>query len=323
MLVMAESLQWEVGDVLRQLRERRGMTQQQLADAAKVNISTVVRTEKNRNVEKASLEALALALDLTLVDLHTLVPGAGDTIRRNVASNVKRLREARGWSLDELAAAATRARHAAGFGGSHGKFAMRDLERFGTADGSTVGDVAFALGVSAELLMASPLETLEGYDVVHFAGHGTATAGTIQGAEIEAETKNGPPSLPLITEAQAGESQIVYDDPASLQAYADRRVARPAGVTDPHAFAVMVKGDSMVPVFKPGRYVVVSPGLSVASGDEVFVSLTTGERLIKIAYRADGGFVLESANPIYPPRFVKMEDIQVMYPVVWAKRREG
>jgi len=129
-----------------------------------------------------------------------------------------------------------------------------------------------------------------------------------------------PGDIPLITEAQAGEGRILYEDAASLEAYTERRVSRPEGVTDKNAFAVMVKGDSMVPVFRPGRYVVVSPNIPVAPGDEVFVALTSGERLIKIAYRADGGFVLESANPTYSPRFVKAEEIQVMYPVVWAKR---
>jgi phage repressor protein C with HTH and peptisase S24 domain/DNA-binding XRE family transcriptional regulator len=333
---MAEALQWQVGDVLRQIRERRGWTQQQLADEAKVNISTVVRTEKNRNVEKASLEALALALGLTLVDLHTLVPGAGAGIRRNVAANVKRLRESRGWSLDELAISATRARHAAGFEGVHAQAEIRDLERLGSADGSTISDIAFALGVSAEELMA-PVQGAATGNVVEEGqapvradwrpfisySHGTPTAGEVAWLDRDTNTRDTSNDIPLITEAQAGEGRIVYDDPASLQGYAERRVPRPEGVTDTNAFAVMVKGDSMLPVFKPGRYVVVSPNLSVASGDEVFVALASGERLIKIAHRANGGFVLESANPAYPPRFVKAEDVQVMYPVIWAKRKEG
>jgi len=92
-----------------------------------------------------------------------------------------------------------------------------------------------------------------------------------------------PGDIPLITEAQAGEGRILYEDAASLEAYTERRVSRPEGVTDKNAFAVMVKGDSMVPVFRPGRYVVVSPNIPVAPGDEVFVALTSGERLIKIA----------------------------------------
>lgn len=159
--------------------------------------------------------------------------------------------------------------------------------------------------------------------VLHFAGHGTNTAGEVERLDRDTYAGYKPENIPLITEAQAGEGRILYDDAASLQAFAERRVSRPEGVSDTNAFAVMVKGDSMVPVFKPGRYVVVSPNIPVAPGDEVFIALNSGERLIKIAYRADGGFVLESANPTYPPRFVKQEDIQAMYPVVWAKRKEG
>jgi len=159
--------------------------------------------------------------------------------------------------------------------------------------------------------------------VLHFAGHGPQTASEVEKLDLDTYAGYKPVDIPLITEAQAGEGRIVYEDAASIEAYAERRVSRPEGVTDKNAFAVMVKGDSMVPVFRPGRYVVVSPNIPVAPGDEVFVALTTGERLIKIAYRADGGYVLESANPTYSPRFVKAEDIQVMYPVVWAKRKEG
>lgn len=179
------------------------------------------------------------------------------------------------------------------------------LEKNENYERVTLEAVAGALKMTAlELLgFAAPVVTDR---IVHVATHGAYQD-----------------ELPLITEAQAGERRIVYDDAASLQAYAERRVERPTGVADAHAFAVMVKGDSMVPVFRPGRYVVVSPTLTVAPGDEVFVALTNGERLIKIAYRSNGGWLLESANPTYAPRFVKQEDVQAMYPVVWAKRREG
>jgi len=202
---------------------------------------------------------------------------------------------------------------------NHGNFERTTLEALATALGEPLATLEqFRPGsLSAALSRAGLM------DVVHFAGHGTNTAGELVRRRRDTVEPTAPWDLPLITEAQAGEGRIVYDDPASLQDYAERRVPRPEGVADGNAFAVMVKGDSMLPVFKPGRYVVVSPTLAVASGDEVFVALTSGERLIKIAHRANGGFMLESANPAYPPRFVKVEDIQVMYPVVWAKRKEG
>lgn len=193
------------------------------------------------------------------------------------------------------------------------------LEKNENYERVTLEAVAGALNLTAAELL--------GFAAPPFAAAVRAEAekSTSEVERIDRDTYAGykPEDIPLITEAQAGEGRIVYEDAASLQAYAERMVSRPTGVTDPHAFGVMVKGDSMVPVFRPGRYVVVSPNVPVAPGDEVFVALRNGERLIKIAYRADGGFVLESANPTYPPRFVKADEVQVMYPVVWARRKEG
>lgn len=128
--------------------------------------------------------------------------------------------------------------------------------------------------------------------------------------------------IPLITEAQAGHGRMVYDDPVSLSAESDRTVPRPAGLRDPRAFAVLVQGDSMVPIYRPGHYVVVSPAARVSPGDEVFVALANGERVVKIAHPADGGYVLESANPAYPPRVVYREDIAVMFPIVFSQRKD-
>jgi phage repressor protein C with HTH and peptisase S24 domain len=99
-------------------------------------------------------------------------------------------------------------------------------------------------------------------------------------------------------------------------------MSRPYDVKDPKAYGVKVVGDSMIPMFRPGRKVVVSPNLPVANGDAVYVQLKSGERLIKIARRAAGGFILESINPAYEPRFVKKSEIDLIHPIVWARVKE-
>lgn len=86
-------------------------------------------------------------------------------------------------------------------------------------------------------------------------------------------------------------------------------MSRPYDIKDPKAYGVKVVGDSMIPMFRPGRKVVVSPNLPVVHGAPVYIQLLSGERLVKIARRAPG-WMLESINPAYEPQFVKKAEIE-------------
>jgi phage repressor protein C with HTH and peptisase S24 domain len=77
----------------------------------------------------------------------------------------------------------------------------------------------------------------------------------------------------------------------------------------------------MLPVFKPGMTLIVSPNVPVNDGDEVYVQLLSGERLIKIARRVSDGWLLESTNPAYEPRFVQKSEVGAIHPVLYARRR--
>jgi phage repressor protein C with HTH and peptisase S24 domain len=115
-------------------------------------------------------------------------------------------------------------------------------------------------------------------------------------------------------------------DEEGLRADVEDRISRPYDVPDRRAIAVRVRGDSMVPRYNPGDEVIVSPSSDVEDGNGVFVKLRTGERLLKIARRAQGGWILESENRTYPARFVKKSEVETMHPIVWirpARRGRG
>lgn len=77
--LMSESF-WTVGDVVRKLRERRGWTQADLASAAGVDKSTIVRLEEGGDrTEPPTLKAVATALDVSVVRLHQLAAGVPPT----------------------------------------------------------------------------------------------------------------------------------------------------------------------------------------------------------------------------------------------------
>lgn len=70
---------FHVGDVVRKLRNDRGWSQTQLADAAGVNKETVVRIESGLVTRTDKLAAIAGALKRTVPDLYrSLLPGGAD-----------------------------------------------------------------------------------------------------------------------------------------------------------------------------------------------------------------------------------------------------
>lgn len=128
--------------------------------------------------------------------------------------------------------------------------------------------------------------------------------------------------IPVIAEGEASpQGELFWDGDGKLRADVEDRISRPFDVKDPHAYGVKVRGDSMLPAYKPGTVLVVSPNIPVANGDEVYVQLMSGERLIKTAHRAAGGWLLESINPAYEARFVTPAEIGAMHPVLWARRK--
>lgn len=56
-------------------------------------------------------------------------------------------------------------------------------------------------------------------------------------------------------------------------------------------------------------------------GDEVYAALISGERLIKRAKRARGGWILESYNSNFEARYVTTDEIIAVHPVLWIRPR--
>lgn len=64
-------LEWTLGDVVRKIRQQRGLTQEQLAKAAQVNRGTVVELEIGAvEPEIATLKRIAKALGVSMADIY-------------------------------------------------------------------------------------------------------------------------------------------------------------------------------------------------------------------------------------------------------------
>ena len=86
-------------------------------------------------------------------------------------------------------------------------------------------------------------------------------------------------TVPLIGLAQAGGGGY-FDDAGFPVGKGWEEVSMPQ-VTDEHAYALEISGDSMTPAYRDGDVIIVSPAAPVRRGDRVVVKTVAGEVLIR------------------------------------------
>lgn len=126
-------------------------------------------------------------------------------------------------------------------------------------------------------------------------------------------------SVPLIGLAQAGGGGF-FDDGGYPVGSGWDEVTFP-DVGDEHAYALEVTGDSMLPLYRDGDRVIVSPGASVRRGDRVVVKTREGEVMAKVLARKTARTVeLHSLNPEHENRLLGVEQIEWMARIIWASQ---
>lgn len=120
--------------------------------------------------------------------------------------------------------------------------------------------------------------------------------------------------VPVVGDAEATANGIIaWNDEGIVKSHVEQFVSRAFSDGDPKAYALRVRGDSMVPRYYPGEIVIVQPRITPKDGDFACVQLTSGERLIKRVFRSNSGWVLRSLNEAYPPREVSNDDIHAIH----------
>ncbi len=114
--------------------------------------------------------------------------------------------------------------------------------------------------------------------------------------------------LPVISLAKGGVEGF-FDDQGYPAGEGFRQVKRPYDVSDPHAYGVEVRGDSMAPRYEERDIVIASPIKQVASGDYCVLKTKQGEVMVKRVRFSDGMTILESINPNYEPILLKKKDL--------------
>lgn len=125
--------------------------------------------------------------------------------------------------------------------------------------------------------------------------------------------------VPLIGMAQAGSSG--YFDDAGFPAGSGWEEIGFPELADEHAYALEIIGESMVPVYRDGDRIVVSPAASLRRGDRVVVKTHAGEVMAKQLGRLTAQRVeLKSFNPGYEDRSFALSEIVFIHRIIWASQ---
>jgi phage repressor protein C with HTH and peptisase S24 domain len=134
--------------------------------------------------------------------------------------------------------------------------------------------------------------------------------------------KGQPPKrrqIPLIGFAQAGKGGYFDDSGFPIGGSWDE-IESP-GIVDQNAYAVEIQGDSMLPVYREGDIVIVSPSTSIRKGDRVIVKTSDGQVMAKILQRQSAKTVeLASFNPEHEMKTLEMKDIDWIARIIWASQ---
>lgn len=134
--------------------------------------------------------------------------------------------------------------------------------------------------------------------------------------------KGQPPKrkqIPLLGLARAGKGGY-FDDSGFPVGNGWDEIEVP-GVTDNTAYALEITGDSMLPVYREGDTIIVSPGATVRKGDRVVVRTTDGQVMAKVMQRQTAKNVeLASFNAAHDTKTLDMKDVDWMARIIWASQ---
>ncbi|WP_062212347.1 helix-turn-helix transcriptional regulator [Aureimonas sp. AU12] len=140
------------------------------------------------------------------------------------------------------------------------------------------------------------------------------TGGDLQPAKLPAQAL--PKSVPLLGFAEAGAGGF-FDDGGFPVGQGWDEINLPG--YDETLYALEVSGQSMLPLYRDGDIVVVSPGAAVRRGDRVVVRTRDGEVMVKILQRQTAKTIeLASVNPDFPDRQFAVAEIDWIARILWA-----
>ncbi len=126
-------------------------------------------------------------------------------------------------------------------------------------------------------------------------------------------------AVPLLGFAEAGAGGY-FDDGGFPVGEGWDEIAFPA-VSDEHAYALEVSGQSMEPAYRDGDVIVVSPAAPIRRGDRVVVRTRSGEVMVKeLKRRTAKSIELRSLNAEHADRTLAAAEVLWIARILWASQ---
>ena len=133
---------------------------------------------------------------------------------------------------------------------------------------------------------------------------------------------SGPTSsaIAVVAEGDAPPDGITGNERERERPKVLRWLARPGDLGDPRAYGIQIRGDSMLPAYRPHMIAIVSPEQEVRDGDEVYAQLASGECLVRLLHMSGDAYLLQPYNPAHRARVAGQEEIEAMHAIVYSRR---
>jgi phage repressor protein C with HTH and peptisase S24 domain len=91
-------------------------------------------------------------------------------------------------------------------------------------------------------------------------------------------------------------------------------------VLDSTAYALEITGNSMMPVYREGDIIIVSPKAALRKGDRVVMKTTDGKMTVKVMQRKTAKRVEVASFNARKTQVLDMKDVQSIARIVWASQ---
>lgn len=126
-------------------------------------------------------------------------------------------------------------------------------------------------------------------------------------------------TVPLLGFAQAGSSGA-FDESGFPSGKGWNEIALPTA-EDNHAFALEISGDALLPAYRDGDVILVSPGTPIRKGDRVVVKAKGGEVTVAtVKRRTPKALDLQPLDTSQAERRMAASDVAWIARIVWASQ---